>query len=76
MGRQLWVNIKPKQFNDYVESIHQYTAGRLRRRHAHQHGRANMDALSIPAAGGVDTSAIIVGSLSNGNDAVILKDKD
>ena len=35
-----------------------------------------MDALSIPAAGGVDTTAVIVGDFSNGNDAVILKDKD
>jgi NitT/TauT family transport system substrate-binding protein len=35
----------------------------------------NMDGLSIPAAGGVDTTAVIVGDFSNGNDAVILKDK-
>lgn len=35
-----------------------------------------MDALSIPAAGGVDTTAVIVGDFSNGNDAVILKGKD
>jgi NitT/TauT family transport system substrate-binding protein len=34
-----------------------------------------MDALSTPAVGGVDTSAIIIGDFSNGNDAVILKDK-
>ena len=29
----------------------------------------NMDALSIPAGGGVDTTALIVGDFSNGNDA-------
>ncbi len=34
-----------------------------------------MDALSIPAAGGVDTTALIIGDFSNGNDAVILKNK-
>ena len=34
-----------------------------------------MDALSIPAAGGVDTTAVIMGDFSNGNDAVILKGK-
>ena len=34
-----------------------------------------MDALSIPAAGGVDTTAVIVGDFSNGNDGVILKNK-
>ncbi|MEM1130974.1 MAG: putative urea ABC transporter substrate-binding protein, partial [Pseudomonadota bacterium] len=33
----------------------------------------NMDLLSIPAGGGVDTTALIVGDYSNGNDAVILK---
>ncbi len=33
-----------------------------------------MDALSIPSAGGVDTTAVIVGDFSAGNDAVILKD--
>jgi NitT/TauT family transport system substrate-binding protein len=32
-----------------------------------------MDALSIPAGGGVDTTALIIGDFSNGNDAVILK---
>ena len=33
----------------------------------------NMDTLSIPAGSGVDTTALIVGDFSNGNDAVILK---
>ena len=35
----------------------------------------NMDALSIPAGGGVDTTALIIGDFSNGNDGIILKDK-
>ena len=34
-----------------------------------------MDGLSIPAGGGIDTTALIVGDYSNGNDDVILKDK-
>jgi NitT/TauT family transport system substrate-binding protein len=64
------IAIDVKQFNDYVESINQYTAG------AYDGVTiTNMDALSIPAAGGVDTTALIVGDFSNGNDAVILKDK-
>ena len=33
----------------------------------------NMDALTIPAAGGVDTTALITGSYSDGNDGVVLK---
>jgi NitT/TauT family transport system substrate-binding protein len=65
------INIEVKQFNDYVESINQYTAGAFDAVTV-----TNMDALSIPAAGGVDTTAMIVGDFSNGNDAVILKSKD
>jgi NitT/TauT family transport system substrate-binding protein len=34
-----------------------------------------MDALTIPAAGGVDTSIIIIGDYSNGNDGLTLKGK-
>ena len=64
------ITIEVKQFNDYVESINQYTAGAY-----DAVTITNMDALSIPAAGGVDTTAVIVGDFSNGNDAVILKDK-
>ena len=65
------LNIEIKQFNDYVESINQYTAGAFDAVTV-----TNMDALSIPAAGGVDTTALIVGDFSNGNDALILKGKD
>jgi len=65
------INIEVKQFNDYVASIDQYTAGAF-----DAVTITNMDALSIPAVGGVDTTAVIVGDFSNGNDAVILKDKD
>ena len=58
------ITIEVKQFNDYVESINQYTAGAF-----DAVTITNMDALSIPAAGGVDTTAVIVGDFSNGNDA-------
>jgi NitT/TauT family transport system substrate-binding protein len=64
------ITIDVKQFNDYVESINQYTAGTY-----DAVTITNMDTLSIPAAGGVDTTAVIVGDFSNGNDAVILKNK-
>jgi NitT/TauT family transport system substrate-binding protein len=64
------ITIEVKQFNDYVESINQYTAGTY-----DAVTITNMDTLSIPAAGGVDTTAVIVGDFSNGNDAVILKNK-
>jgi NitT/TauT family transport system substrate-binding protein len=62
------IKIEMVEVNDYVESINQYTAGAF-------DGVAvtNMDCLTIPAAGGVDSTAIILGDYSNGNDAVILK---
>lgn len=56
------------QVNDYVESVNQYTAGKLDGVTV-----TNMDALTIPAAGGKDTSAIILGDYSNGNDGIVLK---
>ncbi|MDO1582903.1 putative urea ABC transporter substrate-binding protein [Rhizobium oryzicola] len=65
------IKIEVTQFNDYVESMNQYTAGAF-----DAVTLTNMDGLSIPAAGGVDTTAVIVGDFSNGNDAVILKNKD
>lgn len=64
------ITIEVTQFNDYVESINQYTAGAY-----DAVTLTNMDGLSIPAAGGVDTTAVIIGDFSAGNDAVILKDK-
>lgn len=64
------LTIEVTQFNDYVESMNQYTAGAY-----DAVTLTNMDGLSIPAAGGVDTTAVIIGDFSAGNDAVILKDK-
>ncbi|KFC69895.1 NLPA lipoprotein [Devosia sp. LC5] len=64
------ITIEVTQFNDYVESMNQYTAGAY-----DAVTLTNMDGLSIPAAGGVDTTAVIIGDFSNGNDAVILKDE-
>lgn len=65
------IEIKIVQVNDYVESVNQYTAGQLDGVTV-----ANMDALTIPAAGGKDTTALIVGDYSNGNDGVLLKNAD
>lgn len=62
------IQIELVQINDYIESINQYTAGAF-------DGcvMTNMDALTIPAAGGVDSTALIAGSASNGNDGIVLK---
>src|SRR5262245_45322532 len=65
------IKVEIVQINDYVESINQYTAGAY-----DGCSMTNMDALSIPAAGGVDSTALIVGDFSNGNDGIVLKGKD
>ena len=64
------IEIDVVQINDYVESINQYTAGGF-------DGcvMTNMDALTIPAAGGIDSTALIVGDFSNGNDGIVFKGK-
>ena len=62
------IKINIVQLNDYIESINQYTAGQF-----DGCTMTNMDALTIPAAGGVDTTALITGSYSDGNDGVVLK---
>jgi NitT/TauT family transport system substrate-binding protein len=64
------IQIELTQINDYVESINQYTAGGF-----DACVMTNMDTLTIPAAGGVDSTALIVGDFSNGNDGVVLKGK-
>src|SRR3989338_7629701 len=62
------IDIDVVQLNDYVESINQYTAGGF-----DGCTMTNMDALTIPAAGGVDSTALIIGDFSNGNDGVVVK---
>ncbi|ARU58461.1 ABC transporter periplasmic substrate-binding protein [Oleiphilus messinensis] len=69
-AKKYGINIDVVQINDYIESINQYTAGGF-----DGCTMTNMDALTIPSAGGVDSTALIVGDFSNGNDAVILKNK-
>lgn len=64
------IKIDVVQINDYVESINQYTAGKY-----DGCTMTNMDALTIPAAGGVDSTALVVGDFSNGNDGIVLKGK-
>lgn len=54
--------------NDYVESINLYTGGKFE-----ACAMTNMDVLTIPAVGGVDSTALIVGSFSNGNDGIVIK---
>ncbi|MEB0075620.1 putative urea ABC transporter substrate-binding protein [Pseudomonas sp. CCI3.2] len=67
-AKKYGIKIDVTQINDYVESINQYTAGQF-----DGCTMTNMDALTIPAAGGVDSTALIVSDFSNGNDGIVIK---
>jgi NitT/TauT family transport system substrate-binding protein len=62
------INIEVQLINDYIESINLYTAGGF-----DACAMTNMDALTIPAVGGVDNTVLIIGDFSNGNDGIVLK---
>ncbi len=62
------ISIDVVLINDYIESINLYTAGTYDGVTA-----TNMDALTIPAVGGIDTLALIIGDYSNGNDGIVAK---
>lgn len=62
------IKIQLDLVNDYIESINLYTGGTYQ-------GcvMTNMDGLTIPALGGVDSTALIIGDFSDGNDGIVLK---
>lgn len=62
------IEIRLELINDYIESINLYTAGTY-----HGCTMTNMDALTIPAVGGVSSTALIIGDFSNGNDGIVMK---
>ncbi len=62
------IDIKLTLVNDYIESINLYTSGKF-----DACTMTNMDALTIPAVGGIDNTAIIIGDFSNGNDGIVMK---
>jgi NitT/TauT family transport system substrate-binding protein len=68
-AKKYGINIEIVQINDYIESINQYSSGEF-----DGCTMANTDALGIPAAGGVDSTSLIIGDFSNGNDVVISKE--
>jgi NitT/TauT family transport system substrate-binding protein len=67
-GAKYGVTIKAQRF-DYAPSIDAFTA-----KNVDACAMTNMEALDLPAASGVDTTAIIVGDYSNGNDALLVRD--
>jgi len=67
-GDKYGVNIKVQRF-DYAPSIDAFTSKNI-----DACAMTNMEALDLPAASGVDTTAILIGDYSNGNDAVMARD--
>src|SRR6266699_3036979 len=61
------INIKVQRF-DYAPSLDAFVAKNI-----DACVMTNMEALDMPAAAGMDTTAIVVGDYSNGNDAVIVR---
>jgi NitT/TauT family transport system substrate-binding protein len=61
------VSIRVQRF-DYAPSLDAFTSKNI-----DACTMTNMEALDMPAASGVDTTAIIIGDYSNGNDAVIAR---
>ena len=62
------IKINVTQMGDYVECINQFTAGKYDLATS-----TTMDALAIPSVGGVDTTVLIAGDYSNGNDKIVAK---
>lgn len=67
-GDKYGIAIRLTLVNDYVESVNLYTAGKYQ-----ACAMTNMDVLTIPAVGGVDSTALIIGDFSNGNDGIVIK---
>jgi len=61
------IDIKVQRF-DYAPSLDAFVAKNI-----DACAMTNMEALDMPAAAGVDTTAILLGDYSNGNDAVITR---
>ena len=65
------VRIKLVQVNDYVESLNQFSAGKV-----DAVVSTTMDALTVPAASGRDSTIVMIGDYSDGNDGLVLKGSD
>jgi NitT/TauT family transport system substrate-binding protein len=68
-AKKYGVNLTLELINDYGESINRYVADPK----VIALTITEMDALTGPCVGGVDTTAIVVGDYSNGNDGIVAK---
>lgn len=70
-GDKYGIDITAVQLNDYIEAQNQYTAGEFDGVIA-----ITLDALTIPAASGVDSTVAVLLNASNGSDGMVMKGKD
>lgn len=68
VGTKHGVDLQFKFTADYLQSINMYTAGTF-----DGVTITNMDALTIPAIGGKDTTLLVAGDTSNGNDGILVR---
>lgn len=68
-GEKYGVDLEFVYINDYIESINQFTNGAFVGVTA-----TTLDTLTIPAVSGVDTTVLVIGDYSNGNDALLVND--
>ncbi|MBV7314158.1 putative urea ABC transporter substrate-binding protein [Shewanella sp. NIFS-20-20] len=59
------IKINLQRIDDYLDSVQRFSAGEF-----DACTMTQIDALTIPAASGIDTTAIIIGDYSNGNDGI------
>jgi NitT/TauT family transport system substrate-binding protein len=68
-GDKYNVELKLMPKMDYIASIEAYVAGQL-----DACVMTNMEALDMPCASGIKSTALIIGDYSNGNDAILTRD--
>src|SRR5712675_3430290 len=61
------INIRVQRF-DYAPSLDAFVAKNI-----DACAMTNMEALDLPASSGIDTTAVITGDYSNGNDALLVR---
>ncbi|RBW48551.1 putative urea ABC transporter substrate-binding protein [Marinobacter sp. F3R11] len=67
-GDKYGIDVSAVQLNDYIEAQNQYTSGEFDGVIA-----ITLDALTIPAASGVDSTAAVMLTASNGSDGIVMK---
>lgn len=70
-GEKYGLDIQAVQMNDYIEAQTQFRLGAFAGSIA-----MSLDALTIPAAGGLDTTVVMPLSASNGSDGIVMRGKN